>query len=102
MFDWTADADMSGGFRIDETVAGGAQTFLHVLSFGNSVTTATRSDAAGRQGVLIELADGRDVTVRFSPTGVDGTLLITAAGGGTLVSAALTATVAAVPELAPG
>ena len=102
VFDWTADADISGGFRIDETVAGGAQTYLHVLSFGNTVTTATRSDAGGRQGVLVELADDRDVTVRFSPTGVDGTITITAAGGGTLVSAALTASVPAVPELAPG
>jgi type 1 fimbria pilin len=102
VFDWTADADMSGGFRVDEAVAGGAQTFLHVLSFGNSVTATTRSDAGGRQGVLIELADGRDVTVRFSTTGVDGTLLITAAGGGTVVSAALAATVSAVPELSPG
>ena len=102
VFDWTADADMSGGFRIDETLAGGAQTFLHVLSFGNSVTAAARSDAGGRQGVLIHLADGRDVTVRFSTTGVDGALVITAAGGGTLVSTALTATVSAVPELASG
>ncbi len=100
VFDWTSDGDMTGGFRLDETVAGGANTFLHVLSFGDSVTTAVRSDADGRQGVAITLADGRQVTARFSTAGVDGTLLITAAGGSTVVSTPLSATVTALPELA--
>lgn len=102
VFDWTADPDMSGGFRLDETVAGGTRTFLHVLSFGDTVTAASRSDAGGRQGTVIQLADGRDVTVRFSITGVDGTLLITAPGGATLVATALSPSVSTLPELAPG
>jgi hypothetical protein len=97
-FDWTTDPDMSGGFRLDETVAGGANTFLHVLSFGTAVTSATRGDAGGRQGVIISFADGRTATVRFSPTDVDGTLSISGPGGTTSVS--LLPGVQAPPELA--
>jgi hypothetical protein len=99
VLDWTADPDMSGGFRIDEAVAGGTNTFLHVLSFGSSVASAVRSDAGDRQGVAIGLADGRQVTVRFSTSGVDGTLTVT--GPGAPVNTPLVAGIQVPAELTP-
>jgi hypothetical protein len=77
VFSWSSDGDFSGGFRLDESVAGGAQQFLHVMSIDGAVTAATRSDADGRIGVSITLADGRTATVRFGASGVDGHLTIT-------------------------
>jgi hypothetical protein len=99
-FNWISDGDMSGGYRLDETVAGGTNTFLHVLSFGTAVNSTTRSDSGGRQGVVIDLDDGRQATIRFSTTAVDGTIEILTSGGGTQVSTTLSPGVTALPELA--
>jgi hypothetical protein len=93
VFAWASDGDFSGGYRLDETVAGGAQQVLHVLSIDGAVTAATRSDADGRVGVQITLADGRTATVRFGASGVDGRMTIT--GG---VDVALNAGVDQLPE----
>jgi len=98
-YDWT-QAGFSDGYRLDETVAGGANTFLHVLSFGSVVVSSARSDSAGRQGVQVTLGDGRVVSVRFSTTGVDGTLEIRNAAGAVVVNAALNPGVRSLPELA--
>jgi hypothetical protein len=104
VFDWTTDSDFSGGFRLDERAAGGANTFLHVLSFGTAaapmVTAVVRSDAGGRQGVQVTLADGRVAIVRFGTNGVDGTLELRAANGAVTQSVALDAGVRTLPELA--
>jgi hypothetical protein len=81
VFDWTEDPDQTGGFRLDETLPGGAHTMLHVLSIAGTVTAATASDADGRTGVAITFADGRTATVRFGATGVDGTLEVNGPSG---------------------
>lgn len=102
VFDWSTDSEYSGGFRLDEAVAGGSNTFLHVLSFGAAagatVSSAVRSDAAGRQGVQITFADGRVALVRFSTSGVDGTLELRSATGTVTQSVALNVGVRTLPE----
>lgn len=102
VFDWSTDSEYSGGFRLDEAVAGGSNTFLHVLSFGAAagatVSSAVRSDAVGRQGVQITFADGRVALVRFSTTGVDGTLELRSATGTVTQSVALNVGVRTLPE----
>jgi hypothetical protein len=85
------DSDLDGGYRVDTTVAGGENTFLHVLWLDGAVGTVARSDANGRIGVSVT-AGGTTATVRFSPSGVDGTLDI---GGDAF---ALQAGVEAMPE----
>ena len=95
---WSTNSEFSGGYRFDEQVAGGTNTWLHVLSFGSSVTASVRSDSGGRQGVQITLADGRVITVRFSTATVDGTMEIRSAGGTLLQSAALDPVVRTVSE----
>ena len=72
--DWVDDGEFTGGYRLDETVAGGANQFLHVLWIGDAVSDVTRSDSGGRTGVTVTFADGGSATVRFGASGVDGTL----------------------------
>jgi hypothetical protein len=79
---WADDAEFQRGFQYQVTAAGGANQFLHILSIDESVTSVTPSDAAGRRGVEIALSDGRVATVRFGPSGVDGTLAISGGAGG--------------------
>lgn len=89
VFDWRGDSEMSGGFRLDVTAAGGAQQHLNVLSLDGAVSAATRSDADGRTGVVLTFADGRSATVRFATSGVDGTLEVRAADGAVVTAVAL-------------
>ena len=68
----TADADFAAGWRLDETMAGGDQRYLHVLSVDGAVQSATAvGDAA-----TITLADGRVVVVAFDHAKPGATLAI--------------------------
>ena len=60
----------TGGFRLDTTMPGGDQRYLHVLSIGNAVSSVT----PGTDGATLQLAGGRAVAVQFSRDGVGGTL----------------------------
>ncbi len=100
VFNWhTSSSDYDDGYRLDETVAGGDNKYLHVLSINNSVSSVAASDAGGLVGVEITLADGRTATVRFSPlyNGTPGQLIIQG-GGITTVSTTLSRTVHTLPE----
>ena len=87
---YASDADMSGGFRLDETQPGGDQRYLHVLSIDGSVGSTTAAGDATHPGVTIQLADGRTATVTFNKDTVgasltlDGTTTDLAAGVETL------------------
>jgi hypothetical protein len=96
IFSWTDNLDFHAGFRFDETVAGGDNRFLHVLSVDGAVSSVAGSDTAGRHGVIVQLADGRTATVRFSDSGVDGTLEIS--GGSGDVTATLGPGIDSLPE----
>jgi hypothetical protein len=88
-YDQRADSDLTGGYRIDETVAGGDNRYLHVLGVDGAVSSAT---ANGANGVTINLANGQVITATFERDSVGATLVM---GGQTI---ALTAGVAALPE----
>lgn len=81
---WADDAEFRGGFQYRVAAPGGANLFLHVLWIDGAVTAVTPSDAAGRRGVEIALSDGRVATVRFGPSGVDGTLVISGGASASL------------------
>jgi hypothetical protein len=83
------DSDLTGGFRLDETTAGGDNRYLHVLSIDGAVSSAT---ANGANGVTVQLANGETVTATFNRDTVGGELTV----GGT--AATLAAGVAALPE----
>jgi len=61
----------TGGYRLDETVAGGDVRYLHVLSLDGSTTSAT---ASGDSTVTVNLAGGQTATVAFNPSDVGATL----------------------------
>jgi hypothetical protein len=57
----TSDSDFTSGFRLDETVAGGDQRYLHVLSIDGAVT----SSSASGDTVTVQLASGHSATIAF-------------------------------------
>ncbi|MBL8095820.1 MAG: hypothetical protein JNL73_16715 [Anaerolineales bacterium] len=92
---------VDGGTRIDVADGAGTQSlFLHVVDTNGAVTTAVRSDSAGQTGVQITFADGRTALVRFSNTGLGGTLDLRAPGGAVLYNSAMPTTVTAPPVFA--
>ncbi|HWU86901.1 MAG TPA: hypothetical protein VN253_06485 [Kofleriaceae bacterium] len=71
VYDYRADQDMSGGYRIDEPMTGGDRRYLHVLAMDGSVASAS---ANGDTGVTLSLAGGGTVVVRFVRDTVGATL----------------------------
>jgi hypothetical protein len=61
----------TGGYRLDETVAGGDVRYLHVISLDGSTTSAT---ASGDSTVTVNLAGGQTATVAFDRANVGATL----------------------------
>jgi len=62
--------DFTGGHRLDTTLPGGDQRYLHVLWAGSAVTSAS----AQTEGVSLQLAGGRTASVTFQRDGVGGSL----------------------------
>jgi hypothetical protein len=61
----------TGGYRLDETVAGGDVRYLHVRSLDGSTASATVS---GDSTVTVNLAGGGSATVAFDRANVGATL----------------------------
>ena len=89
VYDCRANADLKGGYRLDERVAGGDRRYLHVLAVDGSVSSAS---ASGETGVTLNLAGGGTVVVSFTRDTVGASL--TRNG----VTTALTAGVETLPE----
>lgn len=72
--DMRADADLTGGWRLDQRAAGGDQRYLHVLGVDGAVVSAAATGSAARPGVTVTLAGGAQVTVAFARDEVGATL----------------------------
>ena len=84
--------------RVDVVDTAGLQSqFLHVMGTNGSVSSVVRSDASGQTGVVVQLADGRAVTVRFGNNTTGGTLDIRQGSGAVQFGGALPASVTAPP-----
>jgi hypothetical protein len=70
---FASESEFSGGFRLDERVAGGDQRYLHVLAIDDAATSIT---AEGPAGVTVRLADNRIATVVFERDAIGATLTI--------------------------
>jgi hypothetical protein len=68
-----------GGYRVEATMAGGDQRYLHVLSIDGSVTSAT---ATGDSTVTVQLANGKTATVAFDRNNIGANLTY----GGTAIA----------------
>ena len=63
--------DYGGGFRLDETVTGGDQRFLHVLSVDGAVLAASAADDST---VTVSLSNGQSATIAFTRADIGATL----------------------------
>ncbi len=88
----SVDADYAGGFRLDETMPGGDNRYLHVLAIDGGVSSTTPAGDAAHPGVTVRLASGHTATVTFVRDTPGATLVL----DGT--AAALGAGVDALPE----
>jgi hypothetical protein len=73
VYDYTMDSDFSNGFRLDETMAGGDNRWLHVATIDTSATNITSPDG---NTVSMTLADGTAVTLSFNASSVGATLML--------------------------
>ena len=72
----SVDADFAGGFRLDETMPGGDNRYLHVLSIDGSVSSTTAAGDAAHPGVTVHLANGHTATVTFVRDTTGATLVL--------------------------
>ncbi|MBX3155493.1 MAG: hypothetical protein KF773_05810 [Deltaproteobacteria bacterium] len=71
-YDYKADADFTGGFRLEEKVPGGDNRYLHVLSIDGAAKSVRPS---GASGVELVLASG-PVVVTFDKDGSGATIAV--------------------------
>jgi hypothetical protein len=83
------NSDFTNGYRLDETMGGGDNRWLHVATIDGSATNVSSSDG---NTVSLTLANGTTATVAFNPSAVGGTLTL---GSQTIP---LTATVDTLPQ----
>jgi hypothetical protein len=57
------NSDFNSGYRLDETMAGGDNRYLHVLSVDGAVSSAT---PAGDSSITVHLSTGHTATVTFN------------------------------------
>jgi hypothetical protein len=72
----SVDSDFAGGFRLDETMPGGDNRYLHVLSIDGSVSSTSAAGDAGHPGVTVRMANGHIATVTFSRDTAGATLVL--------------------------
>ncbi|MBA3457117.1 MAG: heparinase II/III family protein, partial [Deltaproteobacteria bacterium] len=75
-YSFASTADYTGGWRLDETVAGGDQRYLHVLAIDNAATTIATAGDPMHPGTTLMLSNGKTVTVTFNRDTFGGTLTI--------------------------
>jgi hypothetical protein len=66
-------SDFNNGYRLDETMPGGDNRWLHVATIDGSAAQVTSSDG---NSVDLVLANGTPAHVAFDPNGVGGTLTL--------------------------
>ena len=73
VFNFASNASYTGGFRLDTTVSGGDNRYLHVLSLDGGASSVAGS---GATGVTVNLAGGGQATVAFNRDTTGATLTI--------------------------
>jgi hypothetical protein len=68
----SVDGDFTGGYRLDTTMPGGDQRYLHVLWIGDAVGAVS----ALAEGAALQLAGGRTASLHFHRDAIGGALSI--------------------------
>jgi hypothetical protein len=72
----SVSSDFSGGFRLDEAMAGGDNRYLHVISVDGAVTSTSATGDASHPGVAVRMANGHNATVSFNRDTTGATLVL--------------------------
>ncbi|HMG22227.1 MAG TPA: hypothetical protein VK607_12940, partial [Kofleriaceae bacterium] len=72
----SVSSDYAAGSRLDETMAGGDNRYLHVLSIDSTVSSATAAGDATHPGVTVALSNGHTATVTFNRDTTGATLVL--------------------------
>ena len=72
----SVSSDFTGGYRLDETMAGGDNRYLHVISVDGSVSSTTSAGDATHPGVTVNMANGHNATVTFVRDTAGATLVL--------------------------
>jgi hypothetical protein len=72
----SVSSDYSGGFRLDETMSGGDNRYLHVLSIDGAASSVTPVGGGATPGVTIAMSNGHTATVTFVRDNPGATLVL--------------------------
>jgi hypothetical protein len=72
----SVSSDYSGGFRLDETMPGGDNRYLHVLSIDSAVSSTAVTGDSAHPGVTVRLSNGHTATITFTRDTTGATLVL--------------------------
>jgi hypothetical protein len=72
----SVSSDFSGGYRLDETMSGGDNRYLHVLSIDGAVSSTAAAGDATHPGVTIQMSNGHTATITFTRDTAGATLVL--------------------------
>jgi hypothetical protein len=72
----SVSSDYSGGYRLDETMTGGDNRYLHVLSIDSAASSITAAGDATHPGVTVRLSNGHTATITFNRDTTGATLVL--------------------------
>jgi hypothetical protein len=72
----SVSSDYSGGFRLDETMSGGDNRYLHVLSIDGAASSVTAAGDASNPGVTVAMANGHTATITFVRDNTGATVVL--------------------------
>ncbi|HEX3763171.1 MAG TPA: hypothetical protein VHW23_30970 [Kofleriaceae bacterium] len=72
----SVSSDYSAGSRLDETMAGGDNRYLHVMSIDSAASSVTPAGDASHPGVTIAMSNGHTATVTFVRDSTGATLVL--------------------------
>ena len=72
----SVSSDYAGGSRLDETMAGGDNRYLHVLSIDAAASSVTPAGDATHPGVTVAMSNGHTATVTFARDTTGATLVL--------------------------
>lgn len=72
----SVSSDYSGGFRLDETMSGGDNRYLHVLSIDSAVSSTAAAGDPAHPGVTVQLSNGHTATITFTRDTAGATVVL--------------------------
>jgi hypothetical protein len=72
----SVSSDFITGYRLDETMSGGDNRYLHVLSIDGAVSSTAAAGDATHPGVTVRTASGHTATITFTRDTTGATLVL--------------------------